>query len=108
MKKNMLAFLTLAMLSFFSFKPLYAENVEFPQESDTDLAMTGENNFPIYDIYPLHSYLNERIDNLEKIIASFPRKMNRDQKCFYWMHQGKMQAYKEIFSTIDLLRQNTH
>ena len=78
-----------------------------PESSeDKDIAVFIDKGVHIHDLTPLHSYLCERIENLKKIIATFPKKMNRDQKCFYWMHQGQLQSYKEMLSTIDLLKQN--
>ncbi len=80
-----------------------------PESSeDKDIAIFVEKGVHLYDLSPLHAYLSERVENLNKIIATFPRKMNHDQKCIYWMYCGQLQSYKEILSTIQLLQgQNT-
>jgi len=78
------------------------------QTPPSDVLVFVEKPIPhIYDISPLQAYLKERIENLNKIIQAFPKKMNRDQKCIYWLNAGQLQAYKELLCTIELLQQNS-
>ena len=89
-----------------------ADEVEVSPEpaeaTDAEInASLGRGPLYVYDITSLHTYLNERVEELDKVIKKFPKKMNKDQKCFYWLHHGQMQSYKEMLSTIQLLQQNT-
>jgi hypothetical protein len=80
---------------------------EAVSEPKTDVVVFVEQpNSNLFDISLLHSYLSEKIQTLDKIIASFPKHMNRDQKSMYWMYSGLRQGYKETLVTIELLQHN--
>jgi hypothetical protein len=98
------------MLAFLTCFCVNCKADEVPSEPISDVevsASLGRAPLYIYDISSLHTFLSERIEQLDKTVRTFPKKMNKDQKCFYWLHHGQMQAYKEMLSTIDLLQQNT-
>jgi len=62
---------------------------------------------PRYDISPLKSYLQEQVFAHEKILKLLPaKKMKKEDKVLFWMHTWKLQAYKEILKTLEMLEQN--